>query len=56
MHANGVLELLDILCPPLAKSSLRLPVPLLSLLCGGVYLVAVSVPHGHTKKANTIPS
>lgn len=42
LDTDGLLELLDVLGTPLAESSLSLPVPLLSLLRGRVYLRGIS--------------
>lgn len=42
LDTDGLLKLLDVLCSPLTESSLSLPVPLLSLLCGRIYLEGIS--------------
>lgn len=42
LDADGLLELLDILCTSLSESSLCLPIPLLPLLCGRIDLAIVS--------------
>lgn len=42
LNADGLLQLLDVLCSSLSERSLRLSVPLLPLLCGRVDLLWIS--------------
>lgn len=51
MHANSILELLDILCSALSERSLSLSVSLLALFRRGVYLLPLA-PNSHTTTSN----